>query len=162
MAASDLTAQRLRELLNYNPDTGAFTRAVARSNVPAGSLAGCLNSVGYLVIRIDSRLYLSHRLAWLYMHGGWPEHHIDHINGNTRDNRIANLRDVKNSVNSQNQRSAKQSASNLLGAHKWHDKWTAGIMLNGKKTHLGVFSTPEEAHAAYIEAKRLMHPGCTI
>ena len=151
-----LTAERLRELLEYDPETGAFTWRVSTSNrVRAGSVAGHLHSKWYINIQIDGRLYLAHRLAWLYIHGAWPEAEIDHIDDDPSNNRLANLREVTNQKNHQNQRRANtDSSTGLIGASPKKGKFQAQIMINNKKRFLGYFETPEAAHEAYIEAKR--------
>ena len=109
--------------------------------------------------------YLGYRLAWLYVHGKLPDGDIDHINGKPSDDRIKNLRDVSRSVNLQNQRAARSNnSSGLLGVffQKTMNKWTSKIQLDWKTKSLGYFDTAEEAHAAYLKAKRELHEGCTI
>jgi hypothetical protein len=88
-----LTAERLRERLRYDAETGAFTRRVGSSNARAGDMAGSVHSTGYVRISIDGGKYTAHHLAWLYVHGVWPSDQIEHINGKRSDNRIANLRE---------------------------------------------------------------------
>jgi hypothetical protein len=167
MAKYDLTAARLRELLSYDPETGAFVRLKTLcGRAIAGQRAGRIGHMhGYAVIFIDGYLYAAHRLAWLYMTGRWPEGVIDHRDGKKANNAYANLRDVTFSVNLQNQRKARvDNALGLLGVtrHSKNNKFQARITLD-KKTHsLGYFKTAEEAHAAYVEAKRRLHAGCTI
>lgn len=158
-----ITAERLREVLDYNPETGLFLWKMAFCRkVRVGASAGCSYG-GYKHISVDKRLYRAHRLAWLYVHGEWPAGDIDHINGNRSDNRIANLRDVSRRVNLQNIRDPKPSnKSGLLGASKNGKFWAAVIRTNGKRLFVGNFPTPEQAHHAYVEAKRRMHEGCTI
>lgn len=167
MAKSDLTAQRLRELLHYDPETGVFTRRVRTANaIRAGDVTGCRNTIGYLVISVLNRRYLAHRLAWLYAHGEWPVADIDHINGVRQDNRIANLRDVSRSANIQNQRRPQtHGTSGFLGVtwSKQIKRWVAAITVpTNRRKHIGCFATAEEASAAYLEAKRKLHTGCTI
>jgi hypothetical protein len=162
----DFTAQRLRELLHYDPETGVFTRRVQTSNrIRVGDVAGSINDKGYLNIRVDVRQRFAHRLAWLYVYGVWPQHQIDHINGVRDDNRIVNLRDVTKSINMQNQRHAcSNNKSGLLGAswNKARSCWQAQIKIGGMVKFLGRFESATEAHAAYLTAKRALHDGCTI
>lgn len=165
MASQILCAERLREVLSYNPETGVFHWKVrAAYHVRIGTVAGSLNSQGYLHTRVDGKRFLNHRLAWLFVHGTWPSGDIDHINGCRSDNRIANLRDVQRSINAQNLRTAQSNnkSTGLLGAYKQGRRWCSIIMIDGKQRYLGTFDTPEEAHTAYLETKRKFHPGCTI
>jgi HNH endonuclease len=165
MAAADLTAARLRELLSYDPATGLFTRLVSGRGrgAIAGSVAGGKSLCGYIRIGVSGRFYMAHRLAWLYTHGVWPAGDIDHINGEKADNRLSNLRDVSTSVNMQNQRSAQpRNASGFLGVTRHGNRFEASIKINGVNLYLGSYGSPEEAHASYLKEKRRIHPGCTI
>ncbi|WP_197090407.1 HNH endonuclease [Cupriavidus basilensis] len=157
MAKKDLTADRVRELLDYEPETGVFTWKPR----PAGHR----RSSGYVSIHIDGCEIKAHQLVWFLAYGAWPETLIDHINGNPSDNRLKNLRDGSSKLNAENQRRAKATnQAKLLGVswHKKNAKWQAGITANGKKYYLGTFDTAEEAHAVYLEAKRRFHEGCSI
>ncbi len=101
--AQELTAEYLRSILHYDQETGIFTWKVRTARrVKAGDVAGCSDGDGYRLIKVQSRLYKAHRLAWLYIHGSWPKDQIDHINRIRTDNRIANLREVSNKQNLQN------------------------------------------------------------
>jgi hypothetical protein len=166
MAKADLTAQRLRELLHYNPDTGVFTRLVYRVwNAPVGPVKRKVMRGGHQLIGIDGEEYLAHRLAWLYIHGTWPGGELDHINGDPADNRFCNLRTIDKRGNGQNRRRAnKNSKSGYLGVswRKEKKRWTARITIDGTYKSLGCFSTAEDAYAAYLDAKRKHHPYCTI
>ena len=159
-----LTADRVREVLAYDPETGQFTwRVRTGPRGVVGARAGTTDLRGYRRIDIDGCTYWAHRLAWLHVHGTWPEVEIDHINGDRADNRIVNLRSVPRGVNQQNLRRAhKNNRSGLLGVSKWRNRWGARIKVDGVQTWLGVFDTPQEAHEAYLAAKRQMHDGCTI
>lgn len=162
--ASNLTAARLRALLHYDPETGVFTwragrKGVARSQEEAGDI----NARGYRRISVDRRRYMANVLAWLYMTGGWPQGDVDHRNGVRHDNRWANLRDVSRSVNNENQkRPQRGNKSGYLGVSPNRLRWSASIMVRGKKLHLGTFDTPEDAHVAYLSAKREHHAGNTL
>lgn len=166
MAASDLTAARLREVLHYDEDTGAFTwRARPRAFGSGRSLvAGTAVTRGYIMIRVDGVKHLAHRLAWMYCYGAWPTTHIDHVDGNTANNAIANLRDVDDDINHQNIRAAfVTNKSGLLGAASTvRGNFVARIAVAGKRVHLGTFASAEAAHEAYLDAKRRLHAGCTI
>jgi hypothetical protein len=155
-----------RALLAYDPETGAITNLTQRRpQAPVGSVAGYIED-GYRRIKIDGRTYSAHRLAWWFVYGSWPAYEIDHRNGIRDDNRIANLREaVPPLLNQQNIRSPRSdNTSGFLGV-RWHQqsgKWRAEIRIGRAKRHLGLFSTPEAAHNAYLAAKREHHLGCTI
>lgn len=90
------TAERLRELLAYNPRTGLFTWRVSRKGrggvVSAGSVAGTFDTRGSRVITVDNHKYPAARLAWFYVTGRWPTFNLVHVDGNTANDRFANLR----------------------------------------------------------------------
>lgn len=162
---AELTSARLRELLNYDPETGIFTWAVARTRAAKGTPAGTIDGRGYIRIGIDGGIYRAHRLAYLYMTGAWPVNEVDHLDGGTGNNRWANLRDVPRTVNQQNMRAAhKRGASGSLGVslHKGTGKWRARVWKAGKNKSLGLYATREEAYAKYVEAKRIHHEGNTL
>jgi len=163
---TDLSADHLRDLFHYDETTGTFTRRVRTSNrINVGDVAGNLMATGYVRFCVNGRAYTAHRLAWLYVHGRWPDGEIDHINGQRDDNRIANLREVSRGQNMQNLRSARLcNKAGLLGV-SWDErnkKWRADIRVSGTRKNLGRYATPQEAHSEYLRAKALMHPFGTI
>lgn len=147
---------RLKELLQYDPETGVFTWKRRRGAKRA--TAGCYNRLGYRLIGVDYDLHMAHRLAWLYVHGEWPPSHIDHINGDPSDNRIANLRLATQSQNGANARLRSDNTSGYKGAYwfKPVKRWMSSICKDGKQVHLGYFDTAEQAHAAYMNAAKEM------
>lgn len=148
------------EVLKYDPHTGVFTWRTNEkvSAKVRGKVAGTFHNKGYRQIKINGSWFLAHRLAWLISEGEDPgDLQVDHINGLKHDNRRENLRLVTQSENQHNQRRAKG-----CGFHNQHKKWRAQIVLNGKQYHLGLYSTEEEARAAYIEAKAKFHPTSPI
>lgn len=157
MATSILTQERIRELLTYDPDTGLFCWRKTRRN--AKGFAGTTDPRGYVRISVDRKVYLAHRLAWLYVHGTWPANEIDHINRVRNDNRLSNLRDTSRTVNTQNVGVRKDSACGLRGVgwHKAQRKWRARIQANGVCHELGYFLTASEAKAAYDLAALTLH-----
>lgn len=155
-----VTQERLKELLDYNPDTGVFTWRVNRTGTAkTGSVAGAVVGHGYREIKVDGKRYKAHRLAWLYVHGKFPPNYIDHVNRVPNDNRIANLRLATNSENQQNQRKPRNNSSGVIGVswHKKQGKWQAYITSNGRKIHLGYYVTIEEALAVRAAAKAKYH-----
>ena len=157
MQTETITQERLKTLVNYDPITGSFTWNQKRRKCKLGAKVGCVAKNGYILIRIDDRLYTAHRLAWFYMTGSFPPEQIDHINGNRADNRFANLRQATNAENAQNRR-RKDNKSGYTGVRKENSKWLAEIKINYKPMRIGLFATPEEARAAYLEAKHKFHP----
>jgi hypothetical protein len=160
-----LTADRLRQVLNYDPQTGLFTwRERVAKCVHVGDTAGCREKrIGYITIGIDSDIHKAHRLAWLYVTGAWPVKYIDHVNGVKHDNRFENLREVFEDGNSQNVRKPnKRNKSGFIGVIKFQNKWRASITVEKKTRRIGDYNTPEEAHEAYLVAKRMYHAACTI
>jgi hypothetical protein len=162
-----LTQKRLKELLNYDQETGAFTWLVApNGRIHVGQIAGSQNADGYIQIKIDRVTHRAHRLACLYMTGKWPEEEIDHRNTVTSDNRWKNLREATRVLNAQNSRRARKvnKSSGLLGVTQRNKGrgFQARIRFEGKEKRLGTFSTAEMAHEAYVKAKRELHLGCTI
>lgn len=155
-----LTADRVREVLDYNPETGVFrwkVRLGQRCRV--GNEAGSFSAEGYRQIKIDGRLHLAHRLAWLHTYGVWPRVDLDHRNEIKYDNRIANLREATKAQNTQNRSRARSDNQNgFMGVSRVTGGWRALIDVNGQRHNLGLFGTPEEAHAAYLAAKRELHP----
>jgi hypothetical protein len=159
-----MTTNELRNFLVYDPATGHFTwkQRVAKC-IQIGSIAGNTNKTGYVTIGLCKKVYKAHRLAWLYTYGSWPDGLIDHINGVKSDNRLSNLRVVNETGNSENVRKPnKRNKSGFMGVIWYQNKWRANITVNKKTKWLGDYATPEEAHAAYLGAKRLHHAMCTI
>lgn len=154
---NDLTAERLRELLDYDPETGVFRWRVCPNKtgggrVQAGSIAGRIHRDGHRIINIEGTQLYAHRLAWLYVHGRWPAEEIDHINRNPDDNRITNLREATHGLNFANSRT--RSMSGLRGAYRHEGKFVAQIVAGNETKYLGRFDTAEEAHLAYQRKRR--------
>jgi len=162
---SQINSTLLHEVLKYDPDTGIFTwNKKISSRTVVGKPAGCMRN-GYVSIDIFGKRYRAHRLALIYVHGHCDSKDVDHINGVTHDNRIVNLRFATRSENKQNIRKVQPNNKSGYMGVDWHKAtgfWRATITNMGKQKHIGLFKTPEEAHAAYLETKRKLHPFCTI
>lgn len=160
MADTNLTLDRLKELLDYNLQTGLFIWKCRTSNrVKVGDVAGRNNGNGYVRIAIDGKNYYAHRLAWMFVHGEIPALEIDHADGNRSNNKIENLRLASHAENGQNQALRATNTSGMIGVSwsKAHGMWCAYIFKSGKKKHLGLFKDLDEAGAAYLSAKAVMH-----
>lgn len=157
-----LTAERVRQLLAYDPETGELTWRITRGRTArAGGRAGSLNSEGYVCLIVDGWRVKAHRVAWLIVTGGWPKNQIDHRDEIKSNNRWTNLRDVPQSTNRLNRRSPYASKAHLpLGVHgRSSGRFMALLQINGRSKSLGTFESPDLAHAAYLAAKRAAVPG---
>jgi len=152
-----LTAERLRQLLDYDPATGIFVWKVTRGSGRRGSVAGYVKE--YVEIRVDGVLHLAHRLAWLHVHGKWPADQVDHRNGIKTANWIDNLREATNAQNQENAKRRRTNTSGFTGVHwdKRERKWLARIRAGGKRIPIGHFANIEDAAAARAEAKKQLH-----
>ena len=155
-----ITAERLRELQHYNPDTGIFTwRVRTAKSVHVGDVAGYSFRNGYIRMKVDGHYYLAHRLVWLWVTGEWPAGDLDHINGNKADNRWNNIRLATRSQNMANIRAHTDNISGFKGV-SWNKalrKWRAHIGVGGKHIYLGGFDTAAKAYAVYCLAARRHH-----
>jgi len=158
-----MTQERLRELIFYDPDTGIITWNKGRQGVRNDGIAGSHHPDGYIKICIDKKIYLSHRLAFLYMEGYMPENQVDHINRIKDDNRWQNLREVSRSCNARNTGICSNNTSGVTGVY-WYkalNNWHAQITVPGSKKHLGYFESFDDAVAVRWEAEvEYGYPNC--
>jgi hypothetical protein len=154
-----VSQDRLRSLLDYDPESGQFTWKVSRGRrAKPGTVAGATDTHGHCQIRVDGRSYAAHRLAFLYMTGGWPHSQIDHKNRNRSDNRWANLRDATPSQNCANRLPARNIVGGgYRGVLKVGNRYQAHISFRDeagkkKRLHLGMFASADDAHQAHLAA----------
>ena len=143
-----ITQDYLKSILYYDEETGDFVWKIDKGKCKINEIAGCLRSDGYVIISIDDKDYLAHRLAWFYMTGVWPER-IDHENVIPSDNRWKNLREATVSQNGFNCHTYINNRLGIKGVKAVHNRFMARIVINGKRIYLGLFNTAEEAKAAY-------------
>ena len=157
-----ITQERLKELLNYDPETGVFTWLVSRKGVNVGQPAGAIG-FGYRRIRIDGKLYKASRLAWLWMEGYMPEHDVDHRNRIRDDDRWCNLRHASRMCNMRNSSIRIDNTSNITGVSfcKERQKWAAYIVILSKRIFLGRFKSKlDAAHARWEAEVKHDFPNC--
>lgn len=155
---NDLTAEYVRSILAYEPNTGAFSWLIPKRG--RRKTVGSFNKViGYHMIGIDGRIYYAHRIAYLWMVGVWPPDLVDHKERDKIDNRWKLIRPATNSQNSAN---AIVSCRNKLGIKgvvqhvlpKGGVRYRAYIAVGKKSKYLGSHRTPEAAAAAYMVAAK--------
>ncbi|AHC94018.1 hypothetical protein CH29_gp65 [Achromobacter phage JWAlpha] len=149
-----ITDQDVLAALDYNPITGVFTWKVKRNNQTLpGQQAGSVNNEGYVTIPVMGVYYAAHRLAWLVSYGCWPVNQIDHVNRIRTDNRLCNLRDVTQTVNTRSRSMSKANSTGVTGVYKTRaGNWIARICVDRKQINLGTFASIEEATAARQQA----------
>lgn len=166
-----LLPSTIRELLDYDADTGLFTwrkrsrkwfktdrsHSVWNARHAGKTAFSMKDEKGYLRSGLLGKTnVLAHRIAFTHFHGRWPDGQIDHINGDKSDNRIKNLRDVCALENSKNQRRPADNTSGTIGVDwvKFAKRWRARIQVDGKTKHLGWFFFKEDAIAARKAAEK--------
>lgn len=153
-----VTQARLKELFELTDDS-KFKRIKQVINGKLGAICGCARPDGYIVFRIDGRLYREHHLVWLWHRGVHPKGELDHIDHDTTNNRIENLREVTRSENMRNSGRRVNNTSGYKGV-TWNtcvNKWVAQIWLNNKRMHLGCFVDPKDAYEAYCKKAIELH-----
>ena len=158
MTMVNITQELLKEYLEYRD--GHLWWSKPRSNsVKVGQQLGKLESSGYRQGKLFSKLYLEHRLIWLYHYGCWPKDQIDHINGVRDDNRIENLRECTAQQNQFNKKSKKGSSSEYKGVswNKKSRKWLVKYKNKGKQIYLGLYECELEATEVYHKATENLH-----
>jgi hypothetical protein len=153
MARVKPTPERVRELLDYDPETGIFRWRIDRAAMKAGDVAGGIGAAGYWMIGIDMCRMYGHVLAWMHLTGEHPPSLLDHEDTDRLNNRWTNIRAATHSQNSWNMKKPPRNTSGYKGVskHTKNEKWCAFIRINGKSKYLGSFSDP---HDAYVSAAK--------
>lgn len=155
-----MSIELIKSMFTYDTETGQIFWSDFQTSAFRGKPAGTIDAHGYIVLTLKRKKFKAHRIAWLLVYGKWPNGEIDHIDGNKLNNKIENLREASSQLNKWNHVKAQEnSGTGFRGVCKHRDKFMADIKVNGKKVYLGLFDTPEMAHQAYIEAKKIYHPG---
>ena len=154
-----LTQERVKELFDYDQTTGHLLRRVyIKGGGCVGSIVGCKNGAGYYQVCVDQKLYLVHRIIWLWNFGYFPEYFIDHKNGDKLCNTLDNLREVTPSCNMRNYKLPSDNNSGVKGVC-WSTKdkcWIAAVRLNRKHNHLHMSKDFVEAVAHRLAAEECL------
>lgn len=142
-------AELLRQILSYDPKTGTLTRRSTGRDA-------CSSKGFYSQVFIENRNYSAHRIIWKMVTGDEPPEQIDHWNRDGSDNRWANLRAASATQNQLNRHSPHREGLTRGVYRRPNGKYAAIMWVNGRKTHLGVFDTAEEADRAYLAASMAM------
>jgi len=160
-----ITQERLKEVLDYDQDTGKFRRRTSGPGRSNGFEAGCINPEGYRQISIGGRSYKAHRLAILYTDGYMPENQIDHINRDRADNRRVNLREASHQCQARNSKMRMDNTSGIKGVY-WHKiagKWQVQIAVERHENSLGYYDDIlEAAYTRYAAEQCLGFQDCEI
>lgn len=158
-----ISFEKLNTLFEYLSETGQLRRKVTVSpNAMVGSIAGVVDSNGYVKVGVENKVYPAHIIVWTLVKGSWPTAIIDHINGVKSDNREENLREASTVTNAYNQVKPKNNKSGYRGvyfdaARNSYKKWKASCSVDGKRSTIGYFLTAELAHEALVKFRELHH-----
>ncbi|MEH3356433.1 HNH endonuclease [Enterobacter kobei] len=145
----------IRDLIDYNPETGVLKAKVNFSGRQAGSVIGSQTRQGYYAFSLFGKKCFAHRLAWLLHYGEWPSQPIDHINGIKTDNSIRNLRLCSLSQNQFNKPTQKNNTTGVKGVYwnKRDKRYVASVQFNGKKYSAGHHKDIESAKEAVMKLR---------
>jgi hypothetical protein len=157
---NDLTAEQVRELLDYDPETGKLywvkppKNHAEKAGRECGSELRCASGLVYRRMSFCGGTYLVHRLIWLMHYGAWPESDIDHENGDGLDNRIENLRLADLAENSKNRKRYVNNSTGVTGVYAAGNKWMVRIRSGSRLHHVGYFDDFDAAVRARKRADR--------
>lgn len=157
--ASSLTFDEVAELFTWDLENGLLFNKTVRSNsIKIGEIAGSRRTK-YHYVCINRKQHLVHHIIWLIANAEWPTKHIDHINGNSHDNRPSNLRLCTPSQNLSNRGKQRNNTSGYKGVspNGQTGKWRVRINVNKKHLELGIFDSLTDAASAYANAAMRYH-----
>jgi hypothetical protein len=148
----------LHELFDYR-DGELYWKIQKARCIKIGDCAGSKSTSGYKYIKINGKQYSCHRLIFCMVYGYFPKE-IDHIDGNSLNNRVENLREASHSDNLKNTKIPSNNKSGVKGVswHKTTKRWYVKIVVNKKPLYIGSFKSLEQARlSAYLA--RIKHHG---
>ena len=148
-----ISYEQLTKLISYDSSTGVLTWK------KSGKIAGCWHPTGYLYVTVNQQAYRAHRLIWFIMTKKWPKDVVDHIDGDSSNNRFWNLREATLSQNQHNRRMSKNNTSGVKGLtwNKPMKKWMARVKVDGVSVHVGYFNSKTKAKKALMEVRLRLH-----
>jgi len=161
-----ITQDQVKDLFEYREDGFLVRKRASMGNgIYAGRPVGNLNAKAlgsrntrYVTTKIQGQHWCVHKLIYLYHHGHVPEQ-LDHINGNSLDNRIENLRPATSAQNMSNRKIFSNNTSGCKGVNwnKRNKKWQVSVGVNKKQKHIGYFDDFELAELVALEARDKYH-----
>lgn len=152
----EITQDYLKEIFNYDHETGDLTRKnnAANKKYKSGDIVGWINGSGYREVEIKGKSYKVHRIIYMMNYGYWPDV-VDHIDRNRLNNKLENVADTNKSGNAKNCAKSKNNTSGATGVgwHKGKGKWQAYIRSEGDQIYLGSFDSIDDAIRARKEAE---------
>lgn len=154
-----ITQKQLKEVLDYNPDTGIFIWKVKTSHrIEIGDIAGTRSRRGYLTIGINGKRYLAHRLAFLFMTGYFPKAMVDHRNTNVIDNSWDNIREADRAQNNYNSSFKEVGKTGMKGVYLTrHGNFQVKMKIKSEMKYFGTFKDLELADLVATEARNKYH-----
>jgi len=155
----EITRDMIEQAYTYDPKTGAFTRNFSEGGEKAGAQAGCVNTQGYISLGYRKKHLLAHRVAYLFMEGKWPEKEVDHIDGDRKNNKWANLREATGSENGFNTRLRKDNKTGVKGIRIYNNgtQYVSYIRAHHKTHYIGCYRDLKAAEKATREARQELH-----
>ncbi len=162
-----MDATLVRELFDYDPETGVLTWRVDRpQRIKAGMVAGSRDHKLYLRVKVNGVNYAAHRLIFLWMVGRWPTNDVDHEDLDKTNNRWKNLREATQAQNRQNRAVRADSQTGFKGVvcrkpnqktKNYFATYQARIKVDGKYHYGKCYRTPDEAHIEYVAMSKQHH-----
>lgn len=149
-----IDAIKLRERIQYNPETGNWIWLRSNRGGWNGRPAGSLDAKGYWIIKIDGQSYKASRLAYLYMTGEWPPNEMDHKDRQPWNDAWTNLQPATRTENNLNRDYTGASGHKGVYKHASNNRYCAQY----DNIYIGSYKTIEEAAAArqaFIDARSL-------
>jgi len=152
----EISYNRVREFFKYDDGNLIWRKSKGRSK--EGSTAGMVRQDGYRVIGIDTKVYLAHRLIYLYHKGYFPENGLDHKNRIKDKNEIDNLREASKMCNARNSKNRCDNTSGVKGVcfDKARGKWASRINILNKAYSLGRNKDFDEAVLLRLAAEQCL------